>query len=102
MDRPTLNSPIVIKKVAKKLLPLVDNWFDRDDEKGELLEQIEHAITLNDCGYEIAKFLENNYGFKPNSKLVNIFEDNTLFFKRYYLEQITSGIYVNLEDVSDE
>jgi hypothetical protein len=77
MKRPTIRDESVIRSTAEELLVKINKWATADT--GLSVEELED--TLNDVhggptanGYDLAKFLDSEFGIEPDAQLVEILD----------------------------
>lgn len=95
-SRPLRLSPAIRDAVVAELLPDIMRWRSRStDEEILEIERSNVAATLNVVlsgvtldGYQIAKKLENEQGWRPDAQLVRILDEAGLQRDLIYNEQV--------------
>lgn len=81
--RPTRRDRCVLRRAAEMMAQDVILWFgdDWDDDHEGLIEQLAEAmaLSLDSDGYQIARYLENNFHWEPNAELVEILDGHGIY-----------------------
>lgn len=74
-ERPNRYSDEVNRRVAEALAPAVAKWCADDTTEEDVIDSLMGSLTYDDDGYQIAKNMEQDYGFDPDAALVELLDD---------------------------
>jgi len=82
LPRPNGSHAGVMGLVADDLMPNVMGWFQGEEDETEVREQIMEVLDDFHDGYEMAKELEDRYGWDADSELVDVLDGASFYGPR--------------------
>lgn len=89
MKRPSKNDCIVKRRAIEMFMPKVKSYLGSDwseSEQPHIEEQLMKVMSANRDGYEMARDLENNYGWAEDRALMDLMDEGESFLSDSHKE----------------